>query len=204
MQLDVTWGASEVELDYDVVVIERAVGLAAQDLSNADVPPGITVRSAPGSVGKGASGPGIALVLEVAEHVINDVGGLIGIGVALRGLISKISKRRGAKPAGASALSLAALAAAATPAISDAPESWYHTRTVPLTTDGTVGTDMRDVWASAFLQESRGVVQLVFSSSTTRYLASATIATEWYFDGATGRVRSDEELAAQLSAWFTP
>jgi hypothetical protein len=46
-------------------------------------------------------------------------------------------------------------AAAEAPALGDDARSWYHTRTVPLTTDGSSGTDMRDVWASAFLHESR-------------------------------------------------
>jgi hypothetical protein len=61
---------------------------------------------------------------------------------------------------------------------------------------------MRDVWVSAFLNETEGVVHLAFYSSTTRYLGSATVCTGWYFDGSTGRVRTDDELANGLDAWF--
>ena len=57
---------------------------------------------------------------------------------------------------------------------------------------------MRDVWASAFVDESRGIVQVVFSSSTTRHLGTAVIAQEWFFDGSSGRIRTDAELAAAL------
>jgi hypothetical protein len=46
------------------------------------------------------------------------------------------------------------------------------------------------------------VVHLAFYSSTTRYLGSATVCTGWYFDGSTGRVRTDDELANGLDAWF--
>jgi hypothetical protein len=204
MRLDVTWGAKEAELDGDAVAVERAVGLTHMDLEDAPVPPDMAVRAQYGGTGKGASGPGVALVLEIAEHVVNDVGSLIGIGYALRTLISWVSQRRGAEPACASAEALAALAAASSPILSENPEAWYHTRTVPLTTDGGIGTDMRDVWVSAFVNEQAGVVQLVFSSSTTRYLGHAAVATEWYYGDGVGRVRSDDELADQLRAWFTP
>jgi hypothetical protein len=61
MRLDVIWGAKDAELDYDVVVVERAVGLAPEDLKDADVPVGVEVRAGTGSIGKGAAGTGVAL-----------------------------------------------------------------------------------------------------------------------------------------------
>jgi hypothetical protein len=61
---------------------------------------------------------------------------------------------------------------------------------------------MRDVWASSFLSHSQGLVQVVFSSSTTRPLGAVVVATEWFFDGASGRIRSDPEIAEALEAWF--
>jgi hypothetical protein len=46
------------------------------------------------------------------------------------------------------------------------------------------------------------LVQVVFSSSTTRPLGAVVVATEWFFDGASGRIRSDPEIAEALEAWF--
>ncbi len=198
----VVWGAQQPELDGDMLRIEFAVGLGQRDLDAAAPPAGVSISVADVSVGKGASGTGVGLVLEIAEHVLNDVAGLIGIGLFLREIISKVNARRESEPANATPLALAALGAAETPAIRDAPACWQYARTVPLTTDGSVGTDMRDVWASSFVDESTGVVQLVFSSSTTRHLGVALVPQEWWFDGANGRIRSDAELAEVLRVDF--
>jgi hypothetical protein len=145
MRLEILWGAEQDELDGDQLMVERATAFAAEDLAEMNVLPDVAVSVGDGSIGKGAAGTGVALILEVAEHVVADVASLIGIGYALRDLIRRVSGRRGREPAGASALSLAALAAAETPAIAADPDAWYHSRTVPITTDGSVGTDMRDV-----------------------------------------------------------
>jgi hypothetical protein len=204
MDLQILWGAQEAELDGDMPVLDRAIGLRGADFEQAPLPPGTRARPTTGGIGKGASGTGVGLALEIAEHAINDIASLIGIGYALRALISRVSHARGQGPAGANAEGLTALAAAETMAIAEGPDEWYHTRTVPLTTDGSVGTDMRDVWAAAFVSESLGHVQLAFYSSTTRYLGSAVVAMEWFFDGSEGVLRSDGDLAHVLDSWFSP
>lgn len=194
----ITWGAGPDEMEGDELIVARATGFAPEDLEDITAPPGVGISVEEASVGKGASGTGIGLVLEIAEHVINDAASLIALGYFARSLISKIANRRGNQPANASPTALAALAAAETSSLVDAPHGWYHARTVPLTTDGSSGTDMRDVWASAFVDDSRGVIHVVFSSSTTRQLGVAVVGREWFFDGAAGHIRSDAELAAIL------
>jgi hypothetical protein len=202
MRLEVVWAASQDELDGDLVIVGRAVGLRLGDLADLDLPLGVTLRASEASIGKGAVGTGVGAVFEVAEHALNDVASLIGVGYVIRALISRVTQRRGGRPAGASAMSIAALAAADSERIVGTPVAWRHTRTVPLTTDGSLGTDVRDVWVSTFLNETEGIVHLAFYSSTTRYLGSATVCTECYVDGSTGRVRTDDELANGLDAWF--
>ena len=49
---------------------------------------------------------------------------------------------------------------------------------------------------------ARTSIPLVFSSSTTRYLGTAVVATEWFFDGIAGDVRTDDDLAASFAACF--
>lgn len=200
MELRVTWAPSAAETDGDTVFVERIIGFDA--LGDLDLPRGLRANLGVGGYGKGASGLGAALVLDVAEHVVNDTAGLIGIGYALKALVDRISGRRGSPPQGADAECLAALASVRAEAVTKRPEDWFHTRTVPLTTDGLSGTDVRDVWASCFLNETIGFVQVVFMSSTTTYLGTAAVATEWWFDGSQGAIRNDEDLAKRVSSWF--
>lgn len=204
MHLEVMWGAQQAELDGDSLLLDRAVGLAVADLAEIPLPPNTRARAASGGIGKGASGTGVGVVLEIAEHTVNDLASLIGIGYALRALISRVSQHRAHAPAGASASSLGALAAAESPALAEDTDAWHYARTVPLTTDGSVGTDVRDVWAAAFVNEPRGLVQLAFYSSSTRYLGSAMVATEWFLDGSDRQRRTEAQLAESLSSWFSP
>jgi hypothetical protein len=202
MRLEVVWAPEHSELDGDIVHVDRAIGLDRDVLSDVNAPEGTVLTVGDAAYGKGAAGTGVALILEVAEHAVNDVASLIGIGYALRALITTVSKRRERPPVGASAETLAAIAAAKASDVVASPGDWYHARTTPLTTDGSAGTDIRDVWVSAFANEAQGRVYAVFSSSTTRYLGSAVVPTEWWFDGADGVVRTDDQLADAFRAWF--
>jgi hypothetical protein len=203
MRLDVTWGATEAEQRQDRLLVALVVGFGVDELGPAAGLADVDVSIEPGSVGKGAAGLGVALVLKVAEHVATDTASLVTLGYALRSCIERISRGRRRGPACASGEALAALSASGTPSIVDEPESWRYARTVPLTTDGSVGTDMRDVWASTFLNDSQGLLQVVFSSATTRYLGTAIVATEWCAESG-GHIRTDAELAGDLRAGFLP
>lgn len=87
-------------MDADMVVIPRAVGLQADDIAELqrEVPQGsISVES--GSFGKGAAGSGVALVLEIAEDVLNDAGSAIAVGEVVRRVMKRVSARRNREPA---------------------------------------------------------------------------------------------------------
>jgi hypothetical protein len=192
MRLEVVWGVREPETDGDVVYLDRVVGFAPDDVEalRGDLPEGrLTVE--PGGVGKGASGPGVALVFEVAEHVVNDTAGLIGIGVALREVILRVSKRRGRRPAIANEAALGALAAAEA-ANQLAGARYAHT--VPLNVDPGVGTDERDVWAACFDVWEEGLVYVIFMSPSGLVLGQVRVPTEAFMDGDKYRMRSPEEI----------
>jgi len=196
MAVEVIWGPVDGERDADVVRLDRAVGFDAEILNSVDARSSVVA----GGYGKGASGSGVGLAFQVAEHVLGDTASLVGLGLAVRALVARVSERRGSRPNGATADALAAVAAASEQAIAGDPARWHYARTVPLTTDGSAGTDMRDVWASAFEDQDRGIVQVVFLSSTTRYLGTAVVPVEFHM-GA-GQLRTDEQLRESFGAWF--
>jgi hypothetical protein len=136
-------------------------------------------------------GPGVGLVLEIAERVIQDVGTLVGLGLGLREIIKLVSQRRGRPPALLNSPALAAVAAASAP---DELAGTSHLRTAPLSVDGAVGTDERDVWASCFEDVEEGFVHVIFLSPSGLLLGHVHVPLEMYFDGAELRRRTEEEI----------
>jgi hypothetical protein len=203
-RFEVLWSVEASELGPEENVLwERLSGF--DDAAVASEPcDGVRVGVVEGYHGKGAAGTGVGLALEVAEHVVNDLAGLIALGVAARGLIVKVSARRGRSPQVANHLMLQALAAASTNVLNEAPDDWVAVRTVPLTTDGLSGTDLTDVWVSVFEQPAESRLCLVFMTPTTRYLGTVLVGKAWHFDGENGHDRTDEQLARLLSHAFEP
>jgi hypothetical protein len=193
MEMTVTWLAQAgTETDGDRVFVDDAEGLRAADLEELRAVTGLdglSVRD--GSVGKGAAGPGIALVFEIGEHVVNDLASLIALGVALRAAIRWVSGRRRRQPAITSPEAMAALAA---DHARDELTGSYYVKTVPLNVSEGVGTDERDVWAACFDRPQRGTVHIVFLSPSGRVLGHVQVPAELYFDGTDIRRRSDDEL----------
>jgi hypothetical protein len=192
VRLEVIWGVTEPETDGDVVYLDRVVGFGPTDIEalRGQLAEGrLTVE--PGGVGKGASGPGVALVLEVAEHVVNDVAGLIGVGLALRQAIRRISERRGRSPAIANEQALGALAAAEA---ANQLTGARYVHTVPLNVDPGVGTDERDVWAACFDRWDVGLVHVIFMSPSGLVLGQVRVPAEAFMDGAEYRMRSPQDI----------
>src|SRR6201999_259869 len=147
MQLTVTWQPDqEREMDYDMVVIERAIGFQASDLVDLQRDaPRSRVSVPTGSIGKGAAGSGVALVLEIAEHVLTDAASAIAVGEVLRRVVKRVSARRNSGPSVVSPDGLAALAA--DHARNSLPTDARYVKTVLLNGDVGMGTDERDVLA---------------------------------------------------------
>lgn len=194
MRLTATWRAVPGrETDGDVVFLDRAEGLQPQDLQDLRVDAPGEFSADEGTFGKGASGAGVALVLELAEHVINDAASLIAIGAVLRAAIKRVSHRREQQPAVVDPVALAALAA---DEFRESLEGAYYYKTVPLNLYEGVGTDERDVYACVF-EQADGVVHVIFMSPTGLCLGSVRVPAEMYVgDGGEVITRSAEDIAA--------
>ena len=73
MEFRITFGVLGGEYDgteVDLARVEDASAEVADEVRQLD--PAATVSVQPGSIGKGAAGPGIELVLRVVEEVLND------------------------------------------------------------------------------------------------------------------------------------
>jgi hypothetical protein len=195
VRLTVTWPADQhTEIDFDgrgdVVALSRAAGLTAEDLE-ALKDERFTAEAA--SIGKGAAGTGVGLVLEMAEHVINDAASLAALGALLRAAIKRVSARRKRGPAVVSPDALSALAA--DHAGDSLPTEARYVKTVLLNGDEGMGTDERDVWAVCFAEDFQ-LTHVIFMSPTGLALGYVRVPTEWYVEGDELGTRSEEDIAA--------
>jgi hypothetical protein len=82
--------------------VERAIGFGVDELSPASGLADVDVSVASGRFGKGAAGLDVALVFDVAEHLVNDTASLIALGYALRSSTREnIGSKSPAKPSAA-------------------------------------------------------------------------------------------------------
>lgn len=138
-----------------------------------------SLRVEDGEVGKGASGPGIELVVSLVERGLTDTASMLGVGTALWALIAKVQSRRKRRVEVQQPEAIGALAVAA--AISPAgglTGSWIG-QSVCLTGDGPgSGTDSRDVWATP-VSLSSGDVRVIFSAPSGLVLGDVVVAPAW-------------------------
>lgn len=193
MKLSAVWGVAEDETDGDRVDLDSLDGLRPADLADLerDLELGpLTV--APGSVGKGASGPGAALIIEVAERVLNDTASLLALGAGLHALIQRVTARRKKPPAILDANALGSLAAHYA---RDVAGHMRYVKTVALNVQEEIGTDELDVWAACFDDSDAGAVLVVFLSPTGMWLGQVRVPTELYVEDERLHRRSAEEIA---------
>jgi hypothetical protein len=132
-----------------------------------------------GETGKGASGPGVELVVSLVERGVTDAASMLGVGTALWALIAKVQSRRERRvevqqPEAIGAL---ALAAAINPA-GGLTGSWIG-QSVCLTGGGPgSGTDSRDVWATPVTLSS-GDVRVIFSAPSGLVLGEVVVPPAW-------------------------
>ena len=89
MRFELTWGASDEEVTH----LERAEGLTSGDLEElSELLPDGRFEVAAGSVGKGAAGYGVALLIDV-ERAVADLASLAAIGGLLWKIIDRISRK---------------------------------------------------------------------------------------------------------------
>jgi hypothetical protein len=191
MQFTLIWPPGEAELNGDVVDAARAIGAHGDDLTElrAQLPADATLVVRPGSMGVGASGPALAIVIEV-ERFAGDTASLIAIGGLLWGLIKKLKAKRRYEPLTEDPTTMAALGAEP---LSKRLRGARYLYTVPVKASPGVGTDRRDVWAAVFIdgKEHDGNVLLLLLSPSGRCLGLLNVETEFFFDGTQWVERTD-------------
>jgi len=154
MDLRITFGVHRDEQTSSIANHAAVEGLRPEDLAGLDDVLAATglvgsLRVEDGEVGKGASGPGIELVVSLVERGLTDTASILGVGTALWALIAKVQSRRKRRvevqqPGGG-------------------PGS---------------GTDSRDVWATP-VSLSSGDVRVIFSAPSGLVLGDVVVAPAW-------------------------
>ncbi len=205
MDLKITWG-----LPHDFILererkrqdpyddIDQVPGFTAVDLEELRAlgPDAVEVElsTEPGSVGKGAAGYGITLLIGTlaAAGAINT---LVQFGEYALRIIAWIRDKTDAGPVIADPDTLGAVAAASADESTRARLTGCRFRgTVPITASLGAGTDERDIWAACFDGEWFGVV--IFMSPSGTVLGTVVVPAEWGFIGGEWRMRTPEEIAA--------
>ncbi len=99
MDLRITFGVHRDEQTSGIANHAAVEGLRPEDLAGLDDVLAATglvgsLRVEDGEVGKGASGPGIELVVSLVERGLTDTASMLGVGTALWALIAKVQSRR--------------------------------------------------------------------------------------------------------------
>lgn len=181
VDLRLTFGISMT--DFDAMSAPPAPaeveGLTRADLAGLSrgLDAAVRLSTERGSVGKGASGPGIDLVLHLTEQVLTDGAAVFAWGSVLRTIVRRIRPQR--RLAVQDPPTIGALAAASQPENEPRLDGAHLTGTVCLTAGGAgMGTDARDVWATSFVLANEAVLVL-FTSPSGLVLGEVTVVPEW-------------------------
>jgi hypothetical protein len=193
------------EYDGDAVDTEKIEGLRSTDLPalqsalrEAGGSGELTVQ--PGGVGKGAGGPGVELVLEVAERMFNDGASVLALGAALWALVRRVTSNSSRQLSIQDPDTLGVLAVSATPEARQRLIGSHMMTPTCLTGGGPgMGTDARDVWVTPVILPT-GDVWAVFSSHSGMVLGEVTVPAEW--TAARGQLEPDQarDVFAALNA----
>lgn len=179
------------EYDGDLIDVSKVAGLSDQDLPELQrLLPGTRLSTRPGEIGKGASGPGITLVVEALERITNDGASLLAWGALLLQCIRRLRRDKPRTLNLDDPRTIAAVTAAQIPLLHDRLAGSLFIGSNCLTGGGAgLGSDLRDVWASSFMTND-GWVLMLFSSPSGLVLGHAAIPSEWSGED----VRSPEQV----------
>ncbi len=185
MELRLTFGVANDEYDGAAVDVERIAGFTSADvdaLQDELLRQGLggAVHIEPGSIGKGAAGPGVQLVVEIGERVLNDGASVLAWGGALWALVRKVGRSRKLRRLTVQQPeAIGALALAAAPRTPGGLQGSHIGHSVCLTGGGpAMGTDSRDLWATPVTLEF-GDIWVLFSSPSGLVLGDVTVPLEW-------------------------
>jgi hypothetical protein len=197
-ELKLTFGVAREELDGGHVRLDALAGLSPDDLEQLGDDTGTHISLRPGSVGVGAAGPGVELVLAYAS-IPGDFLALVSIGQMIKSVVKKIQNSRTRSVTISDSNTMAAMAAASLKddlldqldgtklrsvrnLFGSEPPDW-------------LGTDTRHVWVVTFEHETRGYAFVIFLSPSGLVLGHAQVPLESYWDGSTYQRRRPEDIA---------
>ncbi len=204
-ELRLTVALTSDEYDGDVVdvVVERVAGLRADELGEvrALLPAHVSVRTEPGSIGKGYSGPGA--VLAIAGAVLNDGASFLAWGAALLQVAQHLRQKNANRRLNIDdPRTIAAVAAARATPLADRLRGTHFLGGFCLTGGGPgMGVDARDTWVSAFGSQN-GWVVAIYSSPSGLFLGSTIVSGEW--DPSMGHRRDQAEVNRLFRRAQTP
>ncbi len=176
----ITVALHDDEYDGNRVDISQVPGLREQDLHEVqELLPRTVLSTEPGEVGRGASGPGATLVIDVIERTVNDTASLLAWGAALLAVIRRLRRRHARTVNLDDPGTVAAVAAAQVLTLHDRLRgSRFISSTCLGGGDPRMGTDARDVWVSTFATDD-GWWLMLFSSPTGLVLGEVAVPAEW-------------------------
>ena len=162
-------------------------GLTPTDLQALSDETGAQVTTRRASVGVGAAGPGVEVILAYAS-IPGDILALVEIGKKIKQVIRKVQSHRATRTVTISDRdTMAAVAAASATGETADHLTGTRLRSVRNLSDGEppswLGTDDRHVWAVVFEHGTQGYVLLFFMSPSGLVLGSARVPLEHYWDG---------------------
>lgn len=178
--------------------LDSLVGLSPADLDNFSAGTGTSLSTRPGSVGVGAAGPGVELILTFAS-IPGDFVSFVAIGQMIRSVVKQIQSRRQRPITVSDPNTMSALAAASVK--TDLHDQLKGTRLKSVRNlfggepPNWLGTDTRDIWAVTFEHETEGYTFIIFMSSSGLVLGQAEIPLESYWDGTKYQQRTPEDVA---------
>lgn len=178
VEMRLNFGLSQSELNdaaFDFSDIPNSIDIPVAEL--AKLLPDATVTIEQGSVGKGASGWGVAVVFSDLNNVVQDISGWIAVGGALWKIVRKIQKRHPDRQLvtrdadTAAALTIAALRLRK-------PKKYRWIKTICMTSgSASIGYDARDIWVTS-LERTDNSILLIMSSPGGTILDRLTVMPE--------------------------
>lgn len=182
----------------EALEMSEATGLSEIDIAEISerFPADAILTAEVSSQGRGASGPAIAVVVQL-ERIGTDAASLIAIGGALRELVRRVRRKFGRDPTIEDPMSLGALAASG---CDSELTGMRYISTVPITAYPGVGTNWNDVWAACFKEpEEAGAATVIFISPSGTCLGVVRVPIEVY-RGKDGPTRRSPE---EIQGWWT-
>jgi len=199
LEFKITFGVGHEQAGGSVRQLDSFAGLSRDDLEKLADGSGARLHTRPGSVGVGAAGPGVELVLAYAS-IPGDFVSLVAAGQMIRSIVKKVQDRRRRTVTISDSNTMAAVAAASLKSELGDQLRGARLKSVRNLFGGEppnwLGTDTRHVWAVTFEHVTDGYVFIILMSPSGLVLGHVTVPLESYWDGSSYQQRTAQDIAS--------